>query len=183
MSTLKPITCAACGASAFEHDAEGNLICTHCGTKFASPREEIICPTCGTSNPAGAIRCMNCGLALGKLCPVCNTPNLPGAEVCIHCATPLDTLAAISTRKGEGKRISDAMREQRLVEQKGGDAIYMAEQRARIEAEERVRLEQLAAQQAESRRQQTTVIIVAVGLVMCLVIAGAALLLLTAASR
>jgi ribosomal protein L40E len=169
MSELKAITCAACGATTFEHDAEGNLICTHCGTKYASPREQIICPACGTENPAGAVRCMKCGLNLGKLCPTCNYANAPGAENCVNCGSPLDALASISMRHGAGKRLSDEMREQRLVQQKGVDTAYLAQQMKSIEADEHARQQQLAAQQAESKRQQTIVMIVGIGIVVCLI--------------
>lgn len=180
MSTLKPITCAACGGSTFEHDSEGNLICTHCGTKYASAREQIICPACGTENPAEALRCMKCGLNLGKLCPACNHLNPPGADNCLNCATPLDTLAVVSMRRGEGKRLSDALREQRLVSQKGDDIAYMERQRQVIDAEERARQQRLMDQAAEAKRQQTLVIVIAVVLVVCLVGAALALSLLMA---
>jgi ribosomal protein L40E len=172
MAELKPITCAACGASSFEHDSKGNLICTHCGTQYASPRELILCPACGTENPAQALKCMKCGLNLGKLCPACNELNPPGAEHCLKCGTPLDTLASIAMRRGEGKRISDAMREQRLVSQKGQDVAYMEQQRRAIDAEEYARQQQLARQKAEAARQQRILIVVAVLIVICLIAGG-----------
>ncbi len=175
MPELKPITCAACGANDFEHDSQGGLVCTHCGTKYASPREQILCPACGTENPADALRCMKCGLSLGRLCPVCNHLNPPGAENCLNCATPLDTLASIAMRRGEGKRLSDNMREQRLVSQKGEDMAYMERQRRAIDAEEEARQRQLAEQKAASIRQQRLMVAVGAALIVCLLAAGIAL--------
>ncbi|MBN1426915.1 MAG: hypothetical protein JXB07_00935 [Anaerolineae bacterium] len=159
MSTLKPIVCATCGASKFEHDKEGNLVCSHCGVKFASPREEILCPVCGVSNAPEAKRCMNCGLTLGKLCPVCNHLNPPGTEFCLECASPLDTLSSVTSRMGEGKRISDSLREKRLVGSKCDDMQFMQRERQRLDQMERQRLADLAAQQARSAREQTLLIV------------------------
>jgi hypothetical protein len=90
----------------------------------------------------------------------------------MECATPLDMLASISTRRGEGKRISDNLREQRLVSQKGVDVQYMQEQRQKIDAEEANRQRQLAAQKAEAVRQQQILIAVAVGIVLIMIVAG-----------
>ena len=174
MTDLKPITCAACGANDFEHDSDGSLVCTHCGTKYSSPREQIMCPACGTENPADALRCMKCGLNLGRLCPACNHLNPPGAENCLNCATPLDTLASISMRRGEGKRLSDSMREQLLVSQKGADMAYMDQKRQVMDAEERGRQRLLAEQKAASIRQQRIMFAVGAALVVCLLTAGVA---------
>jgi hypothetical protein len=148
------------------------MICTHCGTKYESARETVLCPACGTENPAAAMKCMKCGLNLGKACPICNHMNPPGAEHCMECATPLDMLASISTRKGEGKRLSDNMREQRLVSQKGLDVQYMEEQRRKIDDEERMRQRQLAAQRAEGVRQQRILVVVAIVIVLGMLAAG-----------
>lgn len=159
MSTLKSIVCATCGASKFEHDNEGNLICSYCGIKFASPREEILCSTCGISNPADARRCKNCGLMLGKLCVVCNHLNPPGTEFCLECACPLDTLSSVTSRMGEGKRVSDALREKKLISSKSTDMLYMQHERERLDQMERERLAELAAQKAQSNKQQTILVV------------------------
>lgn len=166
MSALKPIVCATCGASKFEHDSEGNLVCSHCGTKFASPREEILCPTCGVSNPADAKRCKNCGLMLGKLCVVCNHLNPPGTEFCLDCASPLDTLSSVTSRMGEGKRISDALREKKLIGSKSEDMLYMQRERERLDQMERERLADLAAQKAQSSKQQAILVVGSIILVL-----------------
>jgi hypothetical protein len=159
MSALKPIVCATCGASKFEHDSEGNLVCSHCGVKFASPREEILCSTCGVANPADAKRCNNCGLMLGKLCVVCNHVNPPGTEFCLECASPLDTLSSVASRMGEGKRVSDALREKKLIGSKSEDMLYMQRERERLDQMERERLAGLAAQKAKSSKQEIFLIV------------------------
>jgi len=171
MAQLKPITCSECGGSNFEHDAEGNLVCAFCGTKFASPREKVLCPACGAENPAEALKCMKCGLNLGRICPACNHVNPPGTEVCMNCATPLDALAAVQMRRGEGKRISDSLREQALVAQKGADMAYMDEQRRQIDAEETARQQQLARQAARSTREQRLIMLGLAAVILCLVAA------------
>ena len=178
MSQLKPITCSECGGSNFERDAAGNLVCAFCGTKFASPRETVLCPACGTENPAEALKCMKCGLNLGRVCPACNHVNPPGSEVCMNCATPLDALAAVQMRRGEGKRISDALREQALVAQKGADMAYMDDKRRQIDAEEQVRQQQLALQRAKSVREQRMLMLALAGILLCM--AAAAILYITA---
>lgn len=177
---LKRISCPSCGGNQFEHDSEGNLICGHCGTNLASPRETIVCTTCGTENPPDARRCMNCGLALGRICAVCNHPNPPGVDHCQNCANPLDRLSSVYMRTKEGIRHSTGVREQHLIETKREDMRYMLEQRARLDEEERRRLGQLAAQRTESQRQQRimiTVILIGFGVA---IIIGAILLFMAA---
>ncbi len=183
LPTLKPITCPSCGSSRFERDNEGNLICSACGTKFASPREQIVCPACGTYNPADANVCMNCGLTLGKICPACNHLNPPGTENCLECGTPLDTLSSLATRVGEGKRRSQALREQQLVRQKGDDLAYMERERERIDAEEQARQLQLARQRAEARRQQSNLIAISVVVLLVIFVGIAVISLLMAVPR
>jgi ribosomal protein L40E len=156
---LQRITCPSCGSSHFEHDEEGSLICAHCGTKYASPREEIMCPACGTENPPDARRCMNCGLALGKVCPACNYANPPGADHCLNCGSPLDVLETIMTRARSGGR-QDELARQRLIASKQSDMVYMQQQRELLDEEERQRLDHLAEQQREARRQQKIIVTV-----------------------
>jgi hypothetical protein len=171
MSALKPITCGSCGASKFEHDEEGNLICSHCGVKFASPREEILCPVCGVANEPDAKRCMECGLTLGKLCAVCNHLNPAGTEFCLECASPLDTLSSVTSRMGEGKRVSDALREKKLITSKSEDMQFMQRERQRLDQMERQRLAELATQKAKSSKEQT-MLIVGSFIFVCVVVIG-----------
>jgi ribosomal protein L40E len=177
---LKRITCPSCGGSKFEHDEDGNLICSFCGVLHASPREEIVCPTCGTKNPADASWCQSCGATLGKQCPVCGHENPPGYTHCQRCGAVLDTLEAITTRNYESQHAS-TVRAARMVEAKQDDAEYMQAQRQQLEEEERERRERLLAQrlEAQRRQKQTMAIVLAAGVV--LVIGTLVVVLLTVA--
>lgn len=77
---------------------------------------EIICPSCGTQAPAGAVFCDNCGFdlrhvapstpvaapvavmpeaaAAGPNCPVCGHPNVPGAVFCENCGAEMSATPA-----------------------------------------------------------------------------------------
>lgn len=47
----------------------------------------VVCPKCGTRNPAGAKFCNNCGEKLGGggFCSECGAPLTPGAKFCSNC--------------------------------------------------------------------------------------------------
>jgi ribosomal protein L40E len=166
--TLKRITCPSCGGSKFEHDEDGNMICSFCGVLHASAREEIICHTCGRQNPPDASWCQSCGATLGKQCPVCGHHNPPGYTHCQRCTAVLDTLESISTRQYESQHAA-TVRAARMVDAKQSDAAYMQAQRQQLEEEERQRLERLAAQRIEAQRRQK--------LMMSIVLAAGAVLL------
>jgi ribosomal protein L40E len=178
---LKRITCPSCGGSKFEHDEEGNLICSFCGVLHASPREEIICHICGKKNPSDASWCQSCGATLGKQCAVCGHDNPPGYSHCQRCAAALDTLESITARQYESQHAA-TVRAARMVEAKESDAEYMQAQRQQLEEEERQRLERLAAQRAEAQRRQklTMSIILAAGV---LLVAGALIVILLIATH
>jgi hypothetical protein len=75
---------------------------------------EVICPSCGTPAPAGAVFCDNCGfdlrhvapsapvaqaaapaeesLAGSNNCPVCGHPNVPGAVFCENCGAEMSAM-------------------------------------------------------------------------------------------
>jgi len=77
---------------------------------------EIMCPSCGTQAPAGAVFCDNCGFdlrhvapsasapapaaampvaeAAGPNCPVCGHPNVPGAVFCENCGAEMSATPA-----------------------------------------------------------------------------------------
>nr|MBN1229797.1 zinc ribbon domain-containing protein [Anaerolineae bacterium] len=170
---LKRIVCPSCGAGSFKHDEEGNLICESCGAKFASPREEIQCHTCGTLNPAQAERCMKCGGRLGRQCPVCGYINPPHADHCEKCATPLDTLSSIVSRMREASDGAVVDRTERLASSKTADSRFLAEQRALIEAEEKARLKRLAEQQSQHQRKQQRLVLVSlivVGIILAIIV-------------
>ena len=45
----------------------------------------MTCPSCGTSNVAGAKFCVECGTRLARGCPSCGATNPPGAKFCLEC--------------------------------------------------------------------------------------------------
>jgi lipopolysaccharide export LptBFGC system permease protein LptF len=70
-------------------------------------------------------------------------------------------------RTGEGRRHSAALIKKELVKTKGQDLVYMAEQRARLDAGETERLRSLRGQQRRARQQQRAILaITLVGLVL-----------------
>lgn len=173
--------CPVCGSTQLREDAPGGLVCAECGTVVESAADEQACPVCHTLNPAQAMRCMQCGSALGRLCAVCAHRNLPGVETCANCGTPLDTLAAVTTRmpqSGERQRHVE-----RLVASKRDDTAYMQEQRARLDAEERERLFRLAEQQARHREEQRRMILyVGIGIALVIVLVAFVVLALLLAA-
>jgi class 3 adenylate cyclase/tetratricopeptide (TPR) repeat protein len=48
----------------------------------------VTCPSCGSSNAAGAKFCSECGTRFATSCPACGAVNLPGAKFCSECGTP-----------------------------------------------------------------------------------------------
>lgn len=175
--TLQRITCPSCGSSRFEHQPDGTLMCAACGTQFGSPQEPIQCPSCGTENPPQARKCMNCGLTLGRICPMCNYHNPPGADHCQQCATPLDQLSAMLTRTGSGKSQSDKLMKDVLVRSKAEDSVYMHQQRAKLEEEERQRMQAFQAQRKEAVKQQQMIMIITVAAVVVALIILAVLVI------
>lgn len=103
--------CSNCGAAMSEQDqfelpAQQELITDKEKLEQAKKGPDIICPYCGTRNPAGAESCAQCsgglkegkareqGQVLGALstapvpeenCPFCGTPNPVNAQRCKHC--------------------------------------------------------------------------------------------------
>jgi class 3 adenylate cyclase/tetratricopeptide (TPR) repeat protein len=49
----------------------------------------VNCPSCGTTNQAGAKFCIECGAGLAAGCPTCGATNPPGARFCAECGTRL----------------------------------------------------------------------------------------------
>ena len=50
----------------------------------------MVCPSCGTENPAEAKFCGGCGITLARTCPGCGAANAPGMRFCVECGTALD---------------------------------------------------------------------------------------------
>jgi uncharacterized membrane protein YvbJ len=54
----------------------------------------MTCPACGTTNPAGAKFCVECGSRFTAACPSCGaTTNPPGARFCAECGTRMAAAA------------------------------------------------------------------------------------------
>lgn len=155
--TIESYVCSACGASRFRDDEEGNFICEYCGTVYELARHKYQCRVCSTVNPAEARRCMKCGSALGRQCPICTHLNSPGATECEECGTTLDALTSITTRTPQAGELN--RRTERLVASKWGDAAYMQQERARLDAEERARLARIAEQRAINQQQQKQLVL------------------------
>ena len=49
----------------------------------------MLCPNCGTANPADAAFCEQCGHNLERLCPACRAPVSAGARFCRKCGASL----------------------------------------------------------------------------------------------
>ncbi len=174
---IKRLSCPACHGNQFDHDDEGNLVCSFCGTLYASPRAEIVCRTCGVENPAQARKCMNCGRELGAKCPACYFDNIPGADHCENCGTPLDTIASIFEREKVNARAA-VLRAERLVQSKNADMQFMEQERALMAEQERARMATLRAQQQQMIKRQRTILILGFGALACLLFGVGAVLLL-----
>jgi class 3 adenylate cyclase/tetratricopeptide (TPR) repeat protein len=55
----------------------------------------MLCPSCGTENPADNKFCLECGSPLARACPTCGKPVLAGAKFCGECGGPLDAAAPV----------------------------------------------------------------------------------------
>ena len=65
----------------------------------------MLCPSCGSDNPAEMNFCLECATPLKNSCPACGFENPPQAKFCGKCATPLTSTLKKKRRKGEtGKR-------------------------------------------------------------------------------
>jgi serine/threonine protein kinase len=54
-----------------------------------------ICPSCGSSNEAGAKFCEGCGLGLSSQCPECGKSNQVSRGFCVHCGTDIPKFAQV----------------------------------------------------------------------------------------
>lgn len=177
--TVQRITCPACQASRFVHDDEGNLICEACGTKYASPREEIACRACGTPNPASARYCSNCSLQLGRTCPACSHANPPGNDHCEKCGSPLDVLSTLSARHQDQQFGNVDRRADPLIRSKSDDIQFLSDERRRLEEEERERITRILEQRERSKREQIIMISAVLGAIGVVLIVLVVVVILT----
>src|ERR671937_553958 len=56
----------------------------------------MLCPNCGSDNPADAAFCEQCGRRLELICPACQAPVRAGARFCKKCGASLDTASSRS---------------------------------------------------------------------------------------
>ncbi len=82
----REIFCANCGKKRFSDIR----FCGNCGKEY-NP-----CPSCGSDNRKGAVRCVKCGTYLNQDQPVtitacsrCGTVNPPGTKFCTNCGNKL----------------------------------------------------------------------------------------------
>ena len=54
----------------------------------------MVCPSCGTENPAGKRFCADCGALLASGCPTCGATNPPGKRFCGDCGSGLVAASA-----------------------------------------------------------------------------------------
>jgi len=166
MSSVSRITCPSCGSSRFKHDRSGNLICESCGTMYASPRELILCATCGKENPPSAKKCMECGRRLEITCVNCGYVNPPGLTHCAYCASPLDVLASVMQRMNAQERLK-----QELVQTKQTDIQFLASEVERREAEQREKIALIQAERAKDIRRIRLYFAIGIGAVIFLFLA------------
>ena len=75
---------------------------------------ELICPTCGTENPAGKRFCGDCGTQLAAACPSCGATNPPDKRFCGDCGTTLIATPPNASVRAEASAPA-AVAERRLV--------------------------------------------------------------------
>jgi class 3 adenylate cyclase/tetratricopeptide (TPR) repeat protein len=78
----------------------------------------VVCPSCGTENPADKRFCGDCGTPLASGCPSCGAINPPGKKFCGDCGTALGGAipGAISTAgSGPAAQTSAPVAERRVV--------------------------------------------------------------------
>ncbi len=77
----------------------------------------MVCPSCGTENPADKRFCGDCGTPLASGCPTCGAVNPPGKKFCGDCGTALIESATTKTAEVAAARPPDspAVAERRVV--------------------------------------------------------------------
>ncbi|TML74143.1 MAG: zinc-ribbon domain-containing protein, partial [Actinobacteria bacterium] len=61
--------------------------------------ENVLCPSCGTSNEGDRKFCGECGSPLARTCPSCGTLNAPAVKFCGECGTALGAVARSERRE------------------------------------------------------------------------------------
>jgi class 3 adenylate cyclase len=68
----------------------------------------VTCPVCSREQPAGAVVCAACGVALSRPCPRCGRANAPDSNFCSNCgaAVQVETAAPAATPPGDASLAS-----------------------------------------------------------------------------
>lgn len=80
----KETKCCGCGQIVFSN----MKFCSNCG------RTLLLCPECGSDNPAGTQICINCGKALPIECPKCGKTVSGNVKFCPECGQVLKTVCS-----------------------------------------------------------------------------------------
>ena len=77
----------------------------------------MTCPNCGTTNPAGARFCSECGHVLSQGCRNCGSPLPAGAKFCSNCGTPTTEVedAVTTPTVSSARSVAAPVAERRLV--------------------------------------------------------------------
>ena len=138
-----------------------------------------ICPFCQEQNPAGAVKCFNCGRSLTLACPRCSTVNPVEAVTCVSCGARLDVLSRIMAR--EEMRTGDRFvrMAKSAAELKATEAETLRRQSEQLWEEEKQRQADLADQrrrQKERERDKLIIMAIAAAVIVIVVVAIAMIL-------
>jgi len=137
-----------------------------------------ICPFCQEQNPAGAVKCFNCGRSLTLACPRCSTVNPVEAVTCVSCGARLDVLSRIMAR--EEMRTGDrfARMAKSAAELKAADADTLRRQSEQLWEEEKKRQADLAEQgKHQKQKERDTLIVVAIAAAVIIIVVVALVVL------
>ena len=130
-----------------------------------------ICPHCQEENPAGAVKCVNCGRSLTIACPRCNTINRVEAAACVSCGARLDVLSRIIAR--EEMRTGDrfARMAKSAAELKATDDEALRKRSEQLWEEEKKRQAEVAEQQRQQKEdERKTLIAVAIAVAVVVIV-------------
>ncbi|MBN1657819.1 MAG: zinc ribbon domain-containing protein [Anaerolineae bacterium] len=175
---LTEFECANCGAAAMVKAADGQLVCTFCGSAFGEAVR--ICPKCGRYHEEGVRHCARCGARIVRDCPVCGADNWVLSEFCDQCGRNLDMVERMAQRWQ--KTTQDRLAERRATVGALKESEERASQQrmaAMMEAE-RQRLEALAHAEAQQQeRDRRVYIALSVAIVVLLAVTAMVLLIMS----
>ena len=146
---LTEFECANCGAAEMIKAADGQLVCTFCGSAFGAAIQ--ICPKCGRYHEAGARHCANCGARIVRDCPACGADNWAVSEFCDQYGRNLDNIERMTQRWQ--KTTQDHLAERRAAAGALKESEERASQQRMAAMAEAERQRQEALARAEAERQ------------------------------